>query len=525
MSLSHIVHLWLCPGWSVQPRKDLPTVGLVLLSFFLVFSSASGQGSLLYQKDGTAAGIQFGQSVAVAGDIDGDGKADFIVGASLASPGGLSHAGSAFIYSGATGALLYQKNGLNSNDFLGWWVAGAGDVNGDGAADFILGAPFADSGGAIDAGSAFVYSGATGALLYQKNGAVSSDILGSSVAGAGDLNGDGKADFMVGASLASPAGIPYAGSVFVYSGATGTLLYQKNGPDSNSFLGSSVAGIGDANADGRGDFIIGAPGAGTGKGSVFVYSGSNGALLYQKNGVVGSDGISLGDQLGSAVAGAGDVNGDGRADFMGGAPGADTGKGSVFVYSGSDGVLLYQKNGDVASDGINLGDQLGFAVTRTEDVNGDGRADFMSGSPGADGGGLTDAGSAYVYSGATGALLFQTNGGAAGDLLGYSAAGGGDLDGNGRPDLVIGVPNADPGGLTDAGSALVYCSGPLRGDVNNDAVTDILDLVALVQDVVFEIPLPNPLAGDANCDGVRDIQDLVLLVLYVVFGSPTPCCL
>src|SRR6185295_16995485 len=108
-------------------------------------------------------------------------------------------------------------------------VAGVGDLNGDGKSDFIIGAPYADPGGLTDGGSAYVYSGATGALLYQKDGTALGDNFGNAVAGVGDVNGDGVADFMVGAQTADPGGIFNAGAAFVYSGATGALLYQKNG--------------------------------------------------------------------------------------------------------------------------------------------------------------------------------------------------------------------------------------------------------------------------------------------------------
>ncbi|MCI0330777.1 MAG: integrin alpha, partial [candidate division Zixibacteria bacterium] len=150
--------------------------GVFVLALFCSFSSALAQVSLLYQKDGSATSDRLGWSVAGVGDVNGDGRADFIVGAALADPGGISNAGSAYLYSGASGALLYQKNGSGTNGQLGWSVAGAGDVNGDGRGDFIVGSP----------NTAFVYSGATGALLYQKS-------AGYSVGGAGDVDGDGRA--------------------------------------------------------------------------------------------------------------------------------------------------------------------------------------------------------------------------------------------------------------------------------------------------------------------------------------------
>ena len=235
--------------------------------------------------------------------MNGDGKADFIAGAHAASTSGKDSVGSAFVYSGANVSLLYRKDGAATGDEFGISVSGAGDVNGDGKAHFIGGAWAASPGGKNAAGSAYVYSGADGSLLYQKDGAATGDILGISVSGAGDVNRDGKSDFMVGAPGADPGGRAGAGSVYVYSGADGSLLYQKDGAVAGDQLGSSVSTAGDVNGDGKTDFIVGAPNADPGgkadAGSVYVYSGADGSLIHQE------DGAAAGDQFGGAVASAG----------------------------------------------------------------------------------------------------------------------------------------------------------------------------------------------------------------------------
>ena len=153
---------------------------------------AQGLGGVFekhYTFDGAANGSRFGDSVAGAGDVNGDGFADVIVGA--------RGAGSAYVYSGADGTVLRRFDGVAAGDRLGSSVAGAGDVNRDGFADVIVGAPRADAGGMDEAGSAYVYSGKDGTLLWQFDGAREYAYLGSSVDGAGDVNRDGFADLIV----------------------------------------------------------------------------------------------------------------------------------------------------------------------------------------------------------------------------------------------------------------------------------------------------------------------------------------
>ena len=375
-------------------------------------------GVLLYQKTGDATGDRFGNSVSLIGDLNGDAREDFIVGAYLADPGGTADAGSAYVYSGTNGNLLYQNNGDGTGDEFGTSVSRAGDVNGDGKADFIVGAPLTDTGDMTDVGSAYVYSGVDGSLIYRKDGTNTGDEFGSAVSGAGDVNGDGRDDFIVGSPKADPAGTSNAGSAYVFSGADGTLLYQKTGDGGGDLFGDSVSGVGDANGDGKGDFIVGArladPGGVSNAGSAYVYSGSDGSLLYQKTG------DATLDLFGSAVSAAGDVNGDARGDFIVGAWGANvplSDAGSAYVFSGADGSLLYQKTGD------GVGDNFGLSVSTAGDVNRDGKADFIIGAQGDDpSAGLGDAGSAYVFSGADGSLLYRKDG-AAGDRFGFSVGG------------------------------------------------------------------------------------------------------
>ena len=156
-----------------------------------------------------------GSSTADAGDVNGDGISDILMGAPEASPGGMNGAGSAYVYSGADFSLLHQFDGLTPNGAFATSVSGAGDIDGDGFADLLIGAPTENPNGATDAGSAYVFSGLTGVLLSQLDGALANDQLGYSVAAAGDLNQDGYDDVFIGAPFANPWGRVDAGSATI----------------------------------------------------------------------------------------------------------------------------------------------------------------------------------------------------------------------------------------------------------------------------------------------------------------------
>ena len=372
-----------------------------------------------------------GCSVAGAGDVNNDNYADFIIGANGADPGGLFNAGKAYVYSGLDGVLLHEVSGEAEHDGFGITVAGAGDVNDDNYADFIIGAAYADPGGMGSAGKAYVYSGSDGSLLYEFSGEAVNNSFGGSVAGIGDVNNDYNADFIVGAG-----GSFFAGKAYVYSGLDGSLLYEVTGEAENDGFGGSVAGAGDVNNDNNADFIIGAGGADPG-GKAYVYSGLNGSLLYEVSGE------AEGDSFGCSVDGAGDVNNDGRDDFIIGAyaagPGEVMGPGKAYVYSGLNGSLLYAVTGEASMD------MFGLSVAGAGDLDNDGYADFLVNS--------SAKNKVYIYSGSDGSLLYDLDGE---QSFGFSINGAGDVNNDGKDDIIVGANSVDPGEKAMAGEAYVY---------------------------------------------------------------------
>ncbi|MDA0667412.1 MAG: integrin alpha [Planctomycetota bacterium] len=280
-----------------------------------IFSGADG--SSLQHIDGTADHALFGSAVAALGDINADGVPDFMV----AEAGRNSDAGRVYIYSGLTSGVIYQIDGLGTAA-LGTGVSSAGDYDLDGTPDFMIGSPFADTGGRTDNGIVQIFSGLTGLEISLLEGLSSLDYFGSSVSGNQNINDDATPDFIIGSPNRNPGGIPSAGSATVFDGATATALFQVTGASIADNLGSSVALAGDVNGDGFGDFIIGArlldAGGLLDAGSVFVFSGLNGDLLLR------ADGGNSQDNMGDSVAGGVDINGDGYAEAAYAIPFDDT---------------------------------------------------------------------------------------------------------------------------------------------------------------------------------------------------------
>lgn len=327
-----------------------------------VYSGATGL--TLRTFNGVTIGDGFGYAVAGLGDLNNDSFDDLAVGAPFVVNAGTVR-GAVTVFSGQTGGVLGTIFGPAANDQIGSAVAAAGDVNNDGTPDLIVGAAFSPNGG-NQRGKAVVYSGVTGAVIWTINGTADGERRGIDVDGVGDLNGDSFDDFVVGS---------YVGAK-VFSGFNGLQMFEVVGLADDK-LGVAVAGAGDVNGDTVPDVIVGAPQDLNvfvpGTGYARIVSGLGGALI------VNLPGAGVGDRFGCAVGAAGDVNGDSRADVLvAGDQATGVGNGYVRLYSGLNGQIIHTVAGQAFDD------RFGTAVDGLGDVNNDGKADFIVGAPSRD---------------------------------------------------------------------------------------------------------------------------------------------
>ncbi len=448
----------------------------------------------------------------------------------------------------ATAASVLQTDVENA--FLGP-VAYAGDVDGDGFGDLIVGAPFYDSP-QTDGGAVYFFRGTSDGISgfppprATLLGDQLESSLGWSIAGAGDTNGDGFDDVVVGAPLYD-TGLLDEGAAFVFLGGPGgvmsgdssTAAATLEGDQQESLFGWTVAGAGDVNADGFDDVVVGAPGydvtAGE-QGKSFVFLGGPGGV--GDNTAATADTVIQGDQerefLGGCVAGAGDVNGDGFDDIVVGADDYDTQQvdvGAAFVFLGGPAGIA--NGGPATAATAFLGDQsfsfFGRSCAGAGDVNGDGYDDVVVGAPKYNTANF-GAGAAFVFHGgpeagrggqtiATAVILGDQFDAA----LGTSVAGAGDTNGDGYDDVIVGALRYSIG-ESGEGAALVFLGGPV-GVGNNTPGT--ADTVLQSDQADAQLGTKVAGAGDVNADGYDDVvvaagsyDGISVGAVFVFLGRP-----
>ncbi len=382
--------------------------GYLLVKFAVIaFLPNIGQTQiLLYELNGDFPEDQFGRSVSIAGDINSDGHDDILVGSPFDGKNGF-RAGLARVYSGKDGSTLFELYGDTMNGWFGMSVSDAGDINKDGHDDFII------CGLAHQGVNKFarVFSGKDGSVLFTFSDSMAHSVVRAS--GAGDTNGDGYPDIIVG----FPSGRSHAR---VFSGKDGSTLHTFT-LEGDTRVWTSNGG--DINNDGYADVMVGAPdimvNGFPSSGKAFVFSGFDGSTLYSIDGAW-NEAIGFNDM---GVADAGDINKDGYDDFV------ISGVSSSKVYSGVDGTIIYIFSVPAVGGG---------------DVDGDSYPDIIA--------------RGSVFSGKDGTLLYTA------DFSGaYSIDGNGDINNDGLADFVAGSINAAP---SSSGFVKVFSGKP---DTSSDS--------------------------------------------------------
>lgn len=494
----------------------------VLTSAFSYSNSEPGEGKC-YAFLGSSSGLNtapiwsfegnqnyayLGQSLSSAGDINGDGYADILIGSPSYDNGEMDE-GRVYVFHGtATGIAATPASILESNKIaalFGFSISSAGDIDGDGYGDVIIGAKGFTNNESSE-GKAFVYKGSSTGLnttpVWSNEGNQASAFYGHSVASAGDINGDGYSDIIIGAHWFDNDDAE-EGQAYVYTGSPHGI-YPENNQDyesdqTTSHLGYSLASIGDINSDGFSDISISAPHFDTGLtnvGRVFIFHGKAVGLGDTADQVL--DGTADNELFGWSISTAGDVNGDGFGDIVVGAPQYSNGEineGRIYVFSGNTSGLNASPVLTVESN--QAGSQLGFCVAGAGDANGDGYSDILASAPY-----YNNQGQVSLFTGSAGGAnatpQWVLDGTQAEAHFGYSLASAGDVNGDGFSDVIIGAPLYD-NGQTDEGRVCLYVGSSAglnttpawigesdqanaryghsvssAGDVNNDGYSDII---------------------------------------------------
>ena len=424
----------------------------------------------------------FSSALSTLGDVNGDAIPDYIIGAYEQTWDENNHQGRAFIFDGQTGELLLELDDPHpqADAAFGFSVAAAGDVNQDGVPDCIIGAFGQGEAGSaetlvfgwtaedgseynvskrVGSGQAFVFSGREGQLLHSLESPQQSAGAGFgwSVASAGELDGDGIPEFIVGAHSQD-----HEGRVFVFSGRDGTPLHTlAPPPDSGAEgFGWTVNSAGDLNHDGIPDIAVGAPystveGRST-QGRAYVYSGADGSLLYP----IDHPQPQAGASFGWYVTSAGDLNEDSVPDLLIGAPYQDVGavaaQGAAFAFSGTDGSLLLTFHDPAPRPSAGFG----WIMSAIPDVNTDEIPEILVGAPFQRVDEFHVQGEVFLYNGRDGRHLitFDNPYPHQGSMFGYALASPGDINADHIPEFVFGAPGQHIRDKPAVGRAFLFMS-------------------------------------------------------------------
>lgn len=406
---------------------------IILLCAFLMTSGSAWASSpyfvepdvnVLFSAFGEQSGDGFGWAAEDLGDINGDGASDFIVSAPFFVLDG-QVVGRVYVYSGADGALLAVHTGQGPSERLGFGASLAGDLDGDGVNDYIAGSLL----------RVVAWSGADHSVLWQREGNIVG--YGWDVDTAGDLDGDGHDDVLVGENYAFDE--THTGTVYALSGVNGSVLWSRDGDQPGDRMGSAVGRLGDINHDGIPDVVVGERAGGLhDRGVAYALSGLDGSVLRTMH-PVGEAATQTPASTYATFhgAGGGDVDGDGIndiyiGDYSASVDGVDTGR--AYIYSGRTGHKLMLINAEAPGDGIGPGRIV-------HDVNHDGRDDIYVASYLF---GAQDVGKAYVMTlnghgqrQSRGRVLRSMTGTVPNAQLGIDAVGLRDINGDGKTDFLL----------------------------------------------------------------------------------------
>jgi len=431
--------------------RKAPLALVLLLSIASV--RLSHAETVHWSAQGAANNQNLGGAIAVGSDITGDGIPDIAVGsAKSALPGEVT------VRSSATGAVVFTLTGTFNSDLFGLFLDYVPDVNGDGFNDLVVGAP-ATSNQIASHAYIKMYSGLNGNLLWTVQSPYYGDLFGTTVRYAGDVNHDGVADVIFGAPLYS-ASTQTQGRVYVLSGSNGATIWNIAGSSTTTDreYGEHTAGVGDVNGDGYDDFVHTQYGTAGSNGVLTWRSGQTGSVIRNTcvgpetypSGCLSSMGSGLAAQ--SSIANLGDVNGDNVPDIA--IATASTGPTNsvqiVIIRSGaSDSVIRILPT--------SLSDGKSQVVKNVGDINGDGVADLLQSAVKPS----TTEGRILCYSGKSGALLFSFRGPAS-ETFGASVDSPGDVDGDGVIDVVVGSSGFD-NTYTNAGKLQMFTAIRMAG--------------------------------------------------------------